>query len=152
MSQAEVRSVGRTPWHLWLVGMVGGLWSVMGMVSFVLTQLNVASAMDRFPPEQRAYFTSFPWWSDASWGIGVACGVSGCLLLLIRHRLAFPVLLVALIGTAISALGGLFLLDGLEVMRATDGLGLTLLPILVGAGLAGYAWAVRGRGGDATDA
>lgn len=131
------------PWHLWVVGGVGGVWSVVGLVSFMLTQLNVEAAMSGFPPEQRAYFTSFPWWADACWALGVAGGVIGCLLLLRRDRRAAPILLAALVGTTVSSLGGLFLLDGMAVMRATDGLGLTVLPVVIAAALALYARAMR---------
>jgi hypothetical protein len=130
------------PWHLWLVGIVGGLWSVMGVVSFVLTQMNVEAVMSGFPPQQRAYFESFPAWADASWAVGVIAGVIGCLLLLLRNRLAFLVLLASLIGTIVVNLGGLFVLNGMAVMRETGGLGLTALPIVVAAFLAYYAHAM----------
>lgn len=146
MSQAQGMTAPGRPWHLWVVGMVGGLWGVMGVVSFVLTQLNVEAAMSRFPPQQREYFTSFPWWAVASWGVGVFSGVCGCLLLLLTHRLAAPVLLTALIGVLVSTLGGLFLLGGMEVGRATGGLGLTLFPVVVSAGLAYYARVMRRQG------
>jgi hypothetical protein len=29
------------------------------------------AVMSRFPPEQREYFESFPWWAVAFWAIGV---------------------------------------------------------------------------------
>ena len=77
------------PWHLWLIGIIGGLWSLMGVVSFMLTQMNVEAVMSRFPPEQREYFESFPLWAVAFWAIGVFGGVIGCLLLLLKKRLAF---------------------------------------------------------------
>ena len=131
------------PWHLWVVGILGGLWSVMGVVSFVLTQMNVEAVMSGFPPQQRAYFESFPLWADASWAVGVIAGVIGCLLLLRKSRLAVPVLLAALVGTIVVNLGGLFLLAGMEVMRETGGLGLTAVPIVVAAFLAFYARARR---------
>ena len=79
------------PWHLWLVGIIGGLWSVMGVVSFISTQMNVEAMMSGFPPQQRAYFLSFPLWTDACWAISVFAGLIGCLLLLLGKRLAFPV-------------------------------------------------------------
>jgi hypothetical protein len=70
------------PWHLWLIGIIGGLWSLMGVVSFMLTQMNVEAVMSRFPPQQREYFESLPWWAVAFWTIGVFGGVIGCVLLL----------------------------------------------------------------------
>jgi hypothetical protein len=134
------------PWHLWLTGIVGGLWSSMGVLSFVLTQMNVEAVMSGFPPQQREYFESFPVWAVACWAIGVFGGVIGCLLLLLQNRLAFHVLLASAIGTAVCNLGGLFLLGGMEVMRETGGLGLTLFPVLFAAFLAYYARAMSNRG------
>ncbi len=134
------------PWHLWLIGILGALWSSMGVVSFMLTQMNVEAVMSRFPPQQRAYFASFPLWADAFWAIGLLGGVIGCLLLLLKNRLAVPVLLVSLVGTLVSTLGGLFVLGGMEVMRATGGLGLTLFPIIFTAFLAYYARAMSTKG------
>jgi len=141
----ETTTPGR-PWHLWLVGILGGLWSVMGVVSFMLTQMNVEAVMSQFPPTQRAYFESFPFWAVAFWALGVFGGVVGCLLLLLKNRLAFHVLVGSAIGAIVSNLGGLFLLGGMAVMRETGGLGFTAVPIVLGAFMAYYAWAMRKKG------
>ena len=127
------------PWHLWLVGILGLLWSLMGVVSFVATQMNAEAMMSGFPPEQRAYFLSFPLWADGFWAISVFAGLIGCLLLLLQHPLAFPFLLASLIGAIVYSLGGLFLLGGMAVMRATGGLVLSFVPIVIAAFLALYA-------------
>ena len=146
MSEAQgMRTPGR-PWHLWLIGIVGVLWSSMGVLSFVLTQMKVEAVMSRFPPEQRAYFESFPWWAVASWAINVFGGVIGCLLLLLENRLAVQALLASAIGALVTNAGGLFLLGGMKVMVETDALGLTLVPIAVAAFLAYYAWAMSRKG------
>ena len=134
------------PWHLWLIGIIGGLWSSIGVVSFMLTQMSVEAVMSRFPPQQRAYFESFPLWAVAFWAIGVFGGVIGCVLLLLRKRLALPVLLASVTGAIVANLGGLFLLGGLEVMRETGGLGFTALPIIFAAFLAYYARSMSQKG------
>jgi hypothetical protein len=146
MVEAQRTTTQGRPWHLWLIGIIGGLWSLMGVLSFMLTQLNVEAVMSQFPPQQRAYFESFPWWAVACWAIGVFGGVIGCLLLLLKNRLAFPVLLASVIGTIGCNLGGLFLFGGLEVMRETGGLGLTAVPIIVATFLAYYARAMSRKG------
>src|SRR5512145_525960 len=146
MAAAQRTTTPGRPWHLWLIGIVGGLWSSMGVVSFMLTQMNVEAVMSQFPPQQRAYFESFPLWAVAFWAIGVFGGVVGCLLLLLKKRLAFPALLASAIGAIVSNLGGLFLLGGFEVMRETGGLGFTAIPIIVGAFLAYYAYAMSTKG------
>ena len=146
MLEAKRTTFPGRPWHLWLAGILGFLWSSMGVVSFLLTQLKVEAVMSRFPPQQREYFASFPWWAVAFWAIGVFDGVIGSLLLLLKNRLAFPVLLASVIGIGVCNLGGLFLLGGMEVMRATDGLGLTVFPVIVAAFLAFYAWVMSRKG------
>jgi hypothetical protein len=112
----------------------------------MLTQMNVEAVMSRFPPQQRAYFESFPWWAVAFWAIGVFGGVIGCLLLLLKNSLAFPVLLASVMGAIVCNLGGLFLLGGMEVMRETADVGLTLFPVLFAAFLAYYARAMSKKG------
>jgi len=146
MSEAQGTKTPGRPWHLWLIGILGGLWNAMGVISFMLTQMKVEAVMSQFPPQQRQYFESFPLWAVAFWAIGVFGGVIGCLLLLLRNRLASPVLLASVIGTIVSTLGGLFLLGGMEVMRETGGLGLTLFPIIFAAVLASYARAMSRKG------
>ena len=134
------------PWHLWVIGIVAGLWSAMGVLSFVLTQMNVEAVMSQFPPQQREYFASFPLWADTFWAIGVFGGAIGSLLLLLRNRLAVHAFLASVVGTMVSSAGGLFLLGGLTVMRETNGLGLTAAPILVAAFLVFYAHAMTAKG------
>ena len=146
MVEAQRTTTAGRPWHLWLVGIVGGLWSSIGVVSFMLTQMNVEAVMSRFPPEQRAYFESFPLWADGFWALGVFAGVIGCVLLLLKKRLAFPVLVASLIGATVSNLGGVFLLGGREVMAETGGLGFTAVPIAIGVLMAYYAWAMSKKG------
>ena len=146
MMQANGTTTAATPWHVWAAGILGGLWSAIGVLSFMLTQMNVDADMREFPPEQRAYFASFPLWAIAVWAIGVFGGVIGCVLLLLRKRLAVPVLIASAIGAIVSNLGGLLLLGGLEVMRATGGLGFTAVPIVFGVLLVAYAQAMSRRG------
>lgn len=145
MSVAQRTTGPDRPWHLWLIGIIGLLWSTMGVVSFLLTQMKVEAVMSGFPPQQRTYFESFPWWAVACWAIGAFGGLIGCLLLLLRTRLAFPVLLASLAGMTVCNLGGLVLLGGMQVMRETDGVGLTILPVVVAAVLAFYAGAMSRR-------
>ena len=146
MFGAQGRTTPGRPWHLWLIGTIGGLWSAIAVVSFMLTQMNIEAVMSRFPPEQREYFLSFPLWAVAFWAIGVFGGVVGCLLLLLKNRLAFHVLLASVIGAIVSNLGGLFLLGGMEVMGGTSALGFTLFPIIFAAFLAYYARAMSKKG------
>jgi len=146
MPEAQGAKTPGRPWHLWLIGTIGCLWSSIGVISFMLTQMNVEAVMSRFPPQQREYFESFPLWAVAFWAIGVIGGVIGCLLLLLKNRLASHVLLASVIGAIVSKLGGLFLLGGMEVKGGTSALGFTVFPINFAAFLAYYARAMSKKG------
>jgi hypothetical protein len=96
----------RTPWHLWLVGVVALLWNGYGGYDYVMTQTNNAAYLAQFTAEQRAYFNSFPIWMEAVWAIGVWGGVLGALLLLLRSKWGFHAFLASLIAFAVSVVYG----------------------------------------------
>jgi hypothetical protein len=102
--------------------------------------------MSQYPPEQREYFESFPLWAIALWAIGVFGGVLGCLLLLLKNRVAVHVLFASVTGAIVSNLGGLFLLGGMEAMGGAGALGFAVFIIIFAAFLALYARAMTKKG------
>ena len=92
----------KTPWHLWVVGVLSLLWNAVGAFDYTMTKLNDADYLSAFTPEQIAYFQSFPLWANAGWALGVWGSVVGSLLLLARSRHAVTAFIVSLVGLAIS--------------------------------------------------
>lgn len=105
-----------TPWHLWLVGILGLLWNAMGAFDYLMTETQNESYMSRFTPEQLEFFYGFPTWVVALWAIAVWGGVLGAILLLLRRRLAAPVLLVSFLAMIGTSIHNFFLANGLEIM------------------------------------
>jgi hypothetical protein len=106
----------RPPWHLWAVGVLGFLWDSMGAFDYLMTQTQNESYMSRFTPEQLEFFYGFPAWLVAFWAIAVWGGLLGTILLLLRKRLAAPVLLASFLAMVVTAIHNFFLSNGLEVM------------------------------------
>ena len=77
-----------TPKHLWVVGVIAGMWNSMGAMDYLMTQTQNKAYMGRFTPEQLEFFYGFPIWVNAAWAIAVWGGVLGALLLLFKKRLA----------------------------------------------------------------
>jgi len=146
MSDEQKTTVPGRPWHSWVVGIVGFLWSSIGVMSFLLVQLRVEAVMGQYPADQREYFETFPFWAVAFWAIGVFGAVLGCLLILLKKRLATPILLASVIGAIVSNLGGLFLLGGMEAMGGTGALGFAVFIIIFAAFLTLYARAMTKKG------
>ena len=95
----------KTPWHLWVIGIVALLWNAGGAFDYVMTQtrnmeyLSGGAANIGVPVDVMVgYYTSFPAWADACWAFGVWGAVAGSLLLLLRSRFAFHAFVVALLG------------------------------------------------------
>lgn len=95
----------KTPWHLWVVGLVSLLWHAGGAYDYTMTQtrnmeyLTQAAENASVPLDTMLdYYTNFPFWADAMWAFGVWGAVAGSILLLIRSRFAFHAFVLSIIG------------------------------------------------------
>ncbi len=61
----------KTPWHVWVVGIVSLLWNSFGAMDFVMTQTRNRAYMSSFTPAQLEFYYGFPLWVVAAWGIAV---------------------------------------------------------------------------------
>jgi hypothetical protein len=146
MSKSRFNHSVKTPWHLWVIGIVGFLWSAMGAMDYVMTQSKNEAYMAAFTPEQLEFFYGLPVWVDAAWAIAVWGGVVGTILLLLRMRAAVWVFLVSLLAMVVTAIHNYGLSNGMEVMGDTFSLVFTAIIFLVSLGLYLYAKAMDTKG------
>ena len=111
-------ALARTPWHLWLVGMIAVLFNSIGVFDFVMamTQGEKYMASAGMTPEQIAHYRDMPAWMTAVWAIGVWSAFLASILLLLRRKLAFPVFVLSLAAFLTSLLYTYVLTDGGAVM------------------------------------
>jgi hypothetical protein len=97
VSIMSASSGAKTPWHLWLVGVIAVLWNGYGGYDYVMSMTQGATYMAAvgMTPDQVAYYEAMPVWMTAVWATGVWGGVLGSILLLLRNKLAFPVFAVS---------------------------------------------------------
>ncbi len=92
----------KTPWHIWVVGLLTLLWHAGGAYDYVMTEMRNASYLAMIPEDQRpgfmAYLDAMPSWAVATWAFGVWGSVAGSVLILMRSRFAVPAFGVALLG------------------------------------------------------
>lgn len=146
MPESHINTNVKTPWHLWLVGILGLLWSAMGAMDYFMTQTKNESYMSNFTPEQLAFFYGFPSWVVASWAIAVWGGVLGTLLLLSKKKIAVWVLLASLLAMIITAIHNFGFSDGMQAMGDPFSLTFTAVIFLVALGLYLYAKAMARQG------
>lgn len=144
-------SVARTPWHLWVVGVLGVAWNGFGATDYTMTQLENRSwftsmGFDAGQTEAMlAYLDAAPAWTHAAWAIGVWGGVAGSILLLLRKRLAVEAFMLSFVGAFLGLVNHLTVEvpDELAEMAASP---VMYFVVLIAAALVWYAWSMRKRG------
>jgi hypothetical protein len=110
----------RAPWHLWLVGTIGLLWNSVGVFDYVMTQTRNETYMARLNPDQIAALNGFPTWLVGFWALAVWAGMLGALAMLLRRRMAAPVLLVSLVAMSVTAVHNFISANGLYASGGTS--------------------------------
>lgn len=92
----------KTPWHLWVAGVLSLLWNASGDWVFVQAQAGAAMDMDA---AEIAYYAEQPLWVVALTDLAFATAILGALALLLRHRWAPPLYLLSIAAIVASAVG-----------------------------------------------
>lgn len=145
---AEPDSSGvKTPWHLWVVGIVALLWNAIGALDFTATQMRFEFYMSQFTETQLNYFYGFPVWVNVSWAIAVWAAILGSLALLLRRAAAVWLFGLSILGMIVTAIYTMGISNGMEIMGATAGTWIfTLLIWAVAIFLFFYARAMKATG------
>jgi hypothetical protein len=135
----------KTPWHLWVVGLISLFWNAMGGLDYTLSHIHNAQYLGKMTPEQSAWLSGFSIWATSFWALGVWGAIAGSLLLLLRSRYAVPafgVSLVGLIGSHIYQ----FASTPPAGMNTAAGTAFAVVLALVAVALLWYARHMRNRG------
>ncbi|WGM48580.1 hypothetical protein KOAAANKH_03482 [Brevundimonas sp. NIBR10] len=137
----------KTPWHLWVVGVLGIAWNAFGCWDYTMTELKGEEHLRAFgmTDPQITYFNAMPAWVTAVWAIGVWGGLLGCILLLVRRKWAVPVFGASLAAYVMSLVYTYLLSDGGSVMPE----GTWIMQVVILAGCVfflWYAWTMGKRG------
>ena len=93
----------RTPFHLWIVGVLSLLWNAGGAADYVMAQYGLGPYAGELPEATAAFFADLPAWYVAAWAIGVWFSVAGSILLLARSRLATGAFVLSLAGLLVAS-------------------------------------------------
>lgn len=132
----------KTPWHLWVVGVLTLLWNAVGCWSYVSTQRNQLDGLG-MSDEAITYVTSFPAWADALWALGVWGAFFGSLLLLFRSRWAIISLWISVVGLVGTTFYQRVMTDIPEEMA---GWGIALAIWVITLFMLWYAYRMRSQG------
>lgn len=145
MTDTSTPAPAKTPWHLWVVGVLTLLWNGYGGYDYYMTESNNAGYMAMFTEEQRTYFASLPAWEVATWAVGVWGGVLGSILLLLRSKFAVIVYAIALAGLIVSYVYLYGMTDGVRITGQMT-LIMSAIIALIAIGELVYSWWASGKG------
>ena len=96
----------KTPWHVWVVGIVTLLWNAGGAFDYLMAKMANPPYLAMIPEADRAlnttYLEAMPVWAVSGWALGVWGSVLGSVLILMRSRHAFAAIIVALAGLVVT--------------------------------------------------
>ncbi|HEY0600718.1 hypothetical protein [Brevundimonas sp.] len=139
----------RTPWHLWVVGVLSLLWNGFGGYDFIMTttQGEAYFRASGFDQAMIDYYNAMPAWMYAPWILGVWGAVAGSILLLMRSRFAVPAFALSLLGALVSLVYGQFMNPMPELPPAMAMMKyMPYVITLIAAFLAWYAWTMSKKG------
>lgn len=89
-----------TPLWFWGTAVLGLAWNILGLMQFSASLRATTDSLQAqgLTLEQAEVMTGYPLWMTIAFAIGVIGGVAGCVLLLLRHRLALAVFAISLAG------------------------------------------------------
>lgn len=138
-------STAKAPWHLWVVGVIGLLWNLLGGANYYFTQTMGAETLAGLDEVTRNYMEAIPAWFDAAWAIAVWGSVVASVLLLLRKAWAAPLFLVCMLSqllcVAYAVVNDAYSLPGGTMMIAMSAL---VFGIALGLWLYARAMAKRG--------
>jgi hypothetical protein len=91
-------TLAKPHFSFWIIAAVGLLWNLMGCLNYIM-QAN-ADAVAQMPELYQAIIAARPAWATAAFAIAVFGGAVGCILLLLRRRVASAAFVVSLIAIA----------------------------------------------------
>jgi hypothetical protein len=123
----------KTPWHLWVVGVIALLFNAIGAFDYVMSMTQGASYMARagMTPAQIAHYQDMPPWMTVVWTIGVWGAVLGSVLMLLRNKRAVPVFAVSLAAFLVSLIYTYVLTDGGRIMGGQMAIASTVIAALL---------------------
>lgn len=137
----------KTPWHLWLVGVIALLFNAIGVFDYVMSLAQGAKyqASVGMTPEQIAHYQQMPGWMMIVWAVGVFGAFLASILLLLRRRLAGPVFWLSLAAFLVSLVYTYMLTNGGAIMGREMAITSAVIAVLLIV-FAAYARILAARG------
>jgi len=111
----------------WIVSSIALLWNLLGVMAYIMHVTMTPEAINALPEQERALYTNVPVWATVAFAVAVWGSTLGCVLLLIRKKLATPVFVISFIAILIQMVHSLFISNSIAVY----GPGGLVMPVMI---------------------
>lgn len=129
----------------WVIGIIALIWNLMGVVAYLMQAYMTEDDLLALPLEEQALYIDIPAWVTAAYALAVFGGSLGCLLLLMRKKLATVVFTVSFISILIQMSYNIFMSKAVEVY-GPGGAIMPVMIIIIGAFLIWYSKKMEQQG------
>ena len=115
----------------WIVSAIALVWNLMGVMAYLAQVTMSPEAMAALPENQRLLYQSTPSWATGAFAIAVWGGTLGCILLLLRKKLASLLLIISLLGVLVQLYHSFFISNSFAVF-GSGGLVMPIMVVIIG--------------------
>ena len=123
---SEIENCKAPTWFM-VVSVILLIWNLLGVMAYISQVTMGPEALVALPDEQRQIIENTPVWATAAFAIAVNGGALGCLLLVVKSKLAGLFLQLSLAGVLVQMFHSFFMSNSFEVF----GPGAVIMPLMV---------------------
>lgn len=117
----------KVPTWFWVVTAIMLLWNLIGVISFLQHITIPDDALQNLPDNEKEFYENYPLWTTIAFALAVFGGFIGCIGLLLRKKIAKPILIISLIAVVVQMYHSIFIAKAMDVY----GPGAVVMPIMV---------------------
>jgi hypothetical protein len=110
-----------------VLAVLGLIWNLMGVAAYISQVTMDAEAMAALPERDRVFFENLPAYYTGAFALAVFGGSIGCLLLILKKKLATPILLISLLAVLVQMYYSFFV----SGMAGQYGPGEYIMPVMI---------------------
>jgi hypothetical protein len=147
LKNSATKQTARTPWHLWVVGVLALVYNAAACYSHVQTLRQDASyfAGTGVTPELAAYFAALPYWYIVMWTIGAWGGLVASVGLLLHKSWSVQWFIASQLGFIVNSVATLLNPKAQEVLGSVGQIW-SIATIVIGILVVLYSMAMKRRG------
>ncbi|MDP5093159.1 MAG: hypothetical protein NWQ17_07595, partial [Polaribacter sp.] len=109
------QNVNKPATSFWVIGVLALIWNALGVMAYLGQKLMTDEMKAMIPADQLEIIENTPAWATAAFAIAVWFGLLGCIVLLMRKKIAKLLFIISLVGVLVQLVYNLFLTNAMEV-------------------------------------